>query len=317
MFLWIGLKRNWEQKDLMNRVTILGASAAVPTRERDQSGQYLQLSGHTILIDCGEGTQNRLIENNLSYQKITHIFISHLHADHFMGIFTLVNTMGMQQRDKKLTIVSPPGIRKMFDVLHELTESEMRFPVEFIELENELPVIELDRVYVTPFLVKHRIPCYGYRFQEKDKERTLLVDECIKHDIPVQYYAAIKKGQDWMAPDGTVVGNGLLTSDPPEPVSYVYITDTLFDEKWVGNARNASLLYHEATYLDNLVDKAHDRFHATAREAAIFARKAGVKHLIIGHFSGKYGQLEDHLNEARKEFPNTDLAEQGHSFVIQ
>lgn len=302
---------------MSNRVIILGNSSAAPTKTRSQSGQYLQMAGHSVLIDCGEGTQNRMMDLRLSNQKLSHIFISHLHGDHFLGLFPLINTMNLQDRETLLTIIAPKGIKKAMDVLTEVSEAKFRYPVQYIELDTEPPAIELENITVQPFRVKHGIPCFGFRFEEKPHRRKLNPDQCRLYKVPVSDYNSITMGADWQQEDGTIIANHLLTGDPPKPASYVYITDTLYGREWLENARHADLLYHEATYLDNLVDKAHERYHTTAKEAAIFAREAGVRQLIIGHFSGKYKDLEEHLDEARNIFPNSELAEQGQAFEIR
>lgn len=258
-----------------------------------------------------------MIRLGLSYQKLSHIFISHLHGDHFLGLFPLLNTMNLQNRENDITVVAPKGLKKVIDALVDVSDTEFRFMINFIELDETMDQINLENVNVSPFILKHRIPCYGFRFEEHAHPRKLRVDQCRYYNIPVRDYESVVDGNDWVSEDGTVIANDKLTEDPPSAASYVYITDTLYSNEWCSKAMNASLLYHEATYLDNLVDKAHDRYHTTAKEAAIFATEANVKQLIIGHFSGKYKDLEGHLKEARSIFPNSDLAEQERVFEFK
>lgn len=299
------------------KVTILGNTSATPTRDRDPSGQVLQMGNSFILIDCSEGSQSRIIRYHLNYQKIRYVFISHLHGDHFLGLAPLLNTMALHRRAKPITIVGPKGIRKVLDAIWEATQMQFHFHIEYLELEPEQVHEEVfDSFEWKAFPLKHRVPCFGYRFSEKEMSRKLNIDACRHYGIHHSYFNAIKSGADYTKSDGKLVPNSELTIDGPQPRSYSYVTDTLALESVVPHIKKSNLLYHESTFLDVLSERANETFHSTAKQAAQIASKASVNQLIIGHFSSRYYDLEPLIKEAKRHFPASRIAEQGKTFLI-
>lgn len=300
------------------QLTILGNSSATPTRDRNQSGQYLRMGTHYFLLDCGEGTQSRILKYDLSYQKIEAVFISHLHGDHFLGLPGLLNTMSLNGRKTPLRIIGPSGLAELLEHHFTLAESHMSFPLEFTELTEEVGLVyKTERIEVEAIAVQHRIPCFAYIFRESLTERTLNLDACKNASVPQAYYSELKKGADFELPNGEVIPNDLLTFPGEPPFSYGYITDTLYIEENVPRFAGLQVLYHEATFLNEMLDRAERTFHSTTSQAARFALKAQVHQLLIGHFSSRYQQLESHLEEARQIFPSTELALEGQTFTFK
>lgn len=298
-------------------LTILGNNSASPTRHRNQSGQHFKLEQDQFLLDCGEGTQKRLILNRINYQKISHIFISHLHGDHFLGLMGLTNTMALNGRKTPLTIVSPTGLKRFFQLYQETSDAHATFPIEFIELEPEVKRdIQLARTTITAVPVSHRLPCFAYIIKQRTTERPLNIDVCTALEIPTNMFGSIKLGADYKSTSGQIIPNERLTFDPPPPVCYGYITDTLYRPDLANDFAHCHTVYHESTYLHNLIDRAIKTKHSTALQAGLFAQKAAVNQLLIGHFSSRYLSTQDHLEEAKSQFDNTYVAEEGQSFQI-
>lgn len=296
----------------------MGNSSASPTRDRNQSGQYLRMGQQYFLLDCGEGTQSRLLKYDLNFQKIDVIFISHLHGDHYLGLPGLLNTMSLNGRKKPLLIVGPHGLGDLIGHHFKLADTQMTYPLEFREVQDNSGIVyRTERVEVELVPVQHRIPCFAYIFRETTSERTLNIEACRNADIPVSVYPELKLGADFTMPDGTVLLNDSLTFPAEPPFSYGYITDTLFIEENIPRFAGIQVLYHESTFLSDLSDRAEKTYHSTAAQAALFALKAGVSQLLIGHFSSRYVDLEQHLEEARKIFMSTDLALEGQTFTFK
>lgn len=271
-----------------------------------------------ILIDCGEGTQYKLIRSNLSYQKIDIVLISHLHGDHYLGLFGLLNTMSLNYRKQPLHVFAPGGLRELVDHHFRLSNTTLRFELNIHEiLGGEELIFDQDNLEIHALPVKHRVPCYAYLIREKAVERKLNIDACEKYGIHQDQFRALKSGEDLTQEDGSVLRNELLTFEPEPPFSYAYVTDTIYLEELARRVSGVQVLYHEATFLDNLMDRAEMTYHSTAGQAARFASKALVNQLIIGHFSSRYHDLQPHLEEARALFPNTELAEEGRSFFFK
>lgn len=299
-------------------LTILGSSSATPTVNRHHSSFILNFGSAKYMIDCGEGTQNRCLQYDINYQRIDSIFISHMHGDHILGLFGLINTMNLYSRKKKLTVYSVHGLRDLFETYSNLSDIHLHFELEFVELPVEPHVcLQTTEVRVSVFPVFHRIPCLAFRFEEIITKRKLNADVCYEYNVPVSQFASICQGEDYVTENGKVIKNSLLTFDPDKPRVYVHVTDTLFNENVAGFAKSADLLYHEATFLDNLKERAFDTFHSTALQAAQIARIAGVEKLLIGHFSSRYKDLSHHLDEAKSVFQESYLAVEGQTVYIR
>jgi ribonuclease Z len=298
-------------------LTILGNNSASPTKNRNQSGQHFKIGQDQLLFDCGEGTQKRLILNRINYQKISRILISHLHGDHFLGLMGLLNTMALNGRKNKITVISPIGLKEFYKVYSVTSDAHSSFEIEFIELESEKThQLDTDRLAITAIPVSHRLPCFAYIVKQRNLERKLIIDVCNKFNVPVSFYPEIKLGKDYTNTSGEVISNDILTRDPLKPIAYGYITDTLYRPDLANLFADCHTIYHEATYLHNLIDRAVHTKHSTALQAGTFAQKASVNQLLIGHFSSRYLQMDAHLEESKTQFTETLIAEEGKTFEI-
>jgi ribonuclease Z len=300
------------------KLTILGCHSATPRWDANPTSQVLEVKGHLFLIDCAEGTQVQLRRFKVKFSRLKHIFISHLHGDHFFGLVGLVSTFRLLGREADLHIYGPKGIKDAILLQLKLGKSYTNYGLYFHELENkdsEL-IYEDDKVMVTTIPLDHRIYTNGFLFQEKPAERSLNIEKARELDVELSYYNKIKKGADGITKDGETVPNALITFDPPPPKSYAYCSDTAYFPQIVPQITNATALYHEATFLDQHHDLAEKTKHSTTKEAAAIAKKAEVGTLILGHYSGRYSNLESFRLEAQEIFQNVVLAEDGKVFEL-
>lgn len=299
-------------------LTILGCSSATPTHERHPSAQLLNISGRFYLIDCGEGTQIQFLKYKIKFLSINHIFISHLHGDHFFGLVGLISTMHLNGRTKPLKIFGHPGLKEILDIQFGYSSTTLNFPINFfpIDYSGSMVIHEDDLVTVSTIPLNHRIPCMGFLFKEKQRERSLKMEVVGPLKIPFEYYPAIKKGYDYTTEKGEKISNESITEQPPIPRSFAYCSDTAYHEPVLQYIEGVDLLYHEATFLHDLKERADKTFHSTAKEAGIIARKGRVKQLVIGHFSTRYKDAGVLAQEAKFEFNNTELAEEGRVYRI-
>jgi len=269
-----------------------------------------------FLIDCGEGTQVQLRKNKLKFSKINHIFISHLHGDHFYGLVGLISTFMLLNRQTDLHVYGPKGIKEIVLLQLRYSNSFTGYNLYFHELESKESevIFEDDKVVVKTIPLKHRIYTNGFLFQEKDKERKLNVEATEHYNIDPVYYRKIKYGGNITLDDGTIIPNAELTFDPEPPKSYAFCSDTMYDESIVPVIQNVDVLYHETTFLETEADKAKKTMHSTAKEAATIALKANVGELILGHYSTRYNNIELFKEEAMTIFSNTVLADDGKTF---
>ncbi|WP_271392984.1 ribonuclease Z [Aequorivita sinensis] len=298
------------------KLTILGCHSATPTASTHPTAQILEIKGHLFLIDCGEGTQMQLRKYRVKFSRIRHIFISHLHGDHFFGLPGLISTFLLLGREVELHIYGPKGIKQAILLLLKLGKAYTNYPLYFHELEETTPqvIYEDDKVTVETIPLKHRVYTNGFLFKEKLEDRKLNVDAARELNIDLSYYNKIKQGFDVENKDGKLISNKDITFDPPAPKSYAYCSDTEYNPEMVPQIEGATVLYHESTFLDEHYHLAEKTKHSTAKEAAVIARKANVGTLILGHYSGRYGKLELFRKEAQEVFDNVELAEDGKSF---
>ncbi len=301
------------------KLTILGCHSATPRANAFPTSQYLEINNRHFLIDCGEGTQRQMRKYKVGFTKINHIFISHLHGDHFYGLIGLLSTYGILSREKELHIFGPKGIKEVTLLQLKISQSHAKYPIIFHELsskESEL-IFEDDKVSVRTIPLKHRVYTNGYLFTEKEKPKKLHIDN-INHyqEIDRADYNNIKAGRDVVLPSGEIVPNSELTLPPKKPLSYAFCSDTCYKPDIVQIIKNVDLLYHEATFLADKTDLAKKTKHATTKEAAQIAKNASVNELIIGHFSGRYKDITIFKEEAQEIFKNTKLAEPGKVFKI-
>lgn len=291
-------------------LTILGFNSAVPTAYTYPSAQLLNIAERYFLIDCGEGTQVQLRKAKTKFNRINHIFISHLHGDHVFGLVGLISTLQLLGRDTPLYVHGPKGIEEFIMVQLRLTESNCSFEIIFNELTSKKSVLvfEDDKVEVFSIPLNHRIYTNGYLFREKPKQRRLNMDAISQYsEIEICDYQNLKNGKDYIMEDGTVIDNEDLTFDGPRSLSYAYCSDTRFKPDIIPIIKGVDLLYHESTFLHEVKDLATYTGHSTAKEAGIIAREAEVGKLVLGHFSNRYHDYSVLLDEAKLEFENTVL----------
>lgn len=300
------------------KLTILGCYAATPRTITNPTSQVLEIRNRMFLIDCGEGTQVQLRKHKIKFSKINHIFISHLHGDHFYGLIGLVSTFMLLNRTNDLHIYGPKGLKEIITLQLRLSNSWTNYGLFFHELESKESelVYEDEKVLVKTIPLKHRIYTNGFLFAEKIGERKLNAEAAQSYEIPNVYYQKIKNGEDITLEDGRIVANHLLTFDPDKPRSYAFCSDTMYDERIVDTIQNVTTLYHESTFLESEAEKGAITMHSTAKEAARIALKAKVDQLILGHYSTRYDSIERFREEAESIFPNILLADDGVTFEI-
>ena len=298
------------------KLTILGCYAATPRTLTNPTSQVLEAKNHMFLIDCGEGTQVQLRKHRIKFSRINHIFISHLHGDHFFGLPGLVSTFRLLGRDKELHIYGPKGIKEAITMLLKLGDSWTNYPLCFHELtsqDSEL-VFEDDKVSVQTIPLDHRVYTNGFLFKEKLAERKLNVEAVRYYEIDKAYYNNIKRGKDIVTEIGEIIPNKALTFDPPKPTSYAFCSDTAYKPDILPLIKEVDCLYHESTFLESEAHLAKKTKHATAKEAAKIAKEASVGKLILGHYSTRYTSIEVFKKEASIEFDKVELANDGKVF---
>ena len=300
------------------KLTILGCHSATPRWDANPTSQVLEVKGHLFLIDCAEGTQVQLRRFKVKFARIKHIFISHLHGDHFFGLVGLVSTFRLLGRKADLHIYGPKGIKEAVLLQLKLGKSYTNYGLYFHELEGTEPQVlfEDNSVTVTTIPLDHRVYTNGFLFREKPGERGLDVEKARALNVEMSYYRKIKQGADAVTKDGTTIPNAEITTDPPPIKSYAYCSDTAYFPEIVPQIAGVTALYHESTFLDMHHDLATKTKHSTTKEAASIAKNADVGTLILGHYSGRYGDLNAFKAEAEEIFPNTELAEDGKQFEI-
>lgn len=300
------------------KLTILGCHSATPRYDAHPTSQILEIKGHLFLIDCGEGTQVQLRRYKVKFSRIKHIFISHLHGDHFFGLIGLISTFRLLGREADMHIYGPAGIKEAILLQLKLGKSYTNYKLFFHELEStdSQIIFEDDKVTVSTIPLNHRVYTNGFLFKEKPAERKLNIEVARKLSIDLTYYNKIKQGFDAVTKTGEVVPNKMITFDPPKLKSYAYCSDTAYHPSIVPIVEGATILYHEATFLDRHSHLAEKTKHSTAKEAATIAKKAKVGTLILGHYSGRYSDTQLFKNEAMQLFDAVELAEDGRIFEL-
>lgn len=300
------------------KLTILGCYAATPRTLSNPTSQVLEIKNRVFLIDCAEGTQVQLRKSKVKFSKINHIFISHLHGDHFYGLVGLISTFMLLNRESDLHVYGPKGIKEIILLQLRASGSYTGYNLYFHELESTVSetIFEDDRVVVKTIPLNHRIYTNGFLFQEKNIERKLNIEKVEEYNIDKLYFNKIKYGGDIKLENGTVIPNSELSFDPLPSKSYAYCSDTVYDESILPIIKDADYLYHESTFLENELHLAEKTKHSTARQAATIALKANVKNLILGHFSTRYGDTTIFQHEAQTIFPNSLLADDGKEFEM-
>ena len=301
------------------KLTILGCHSATPRTQAHTSSQYLEMNNDCFLIDCGEGTQRQLRKYKIKFSKIKHVFISHLHGDHFYGLIGLISTFSLLNRNAELHVYGPKGIKEIILLQLKLSKSWVDYPLHFHELvskESEL-ILETERVQVYTIPLLHRVYTNGFLFKEKPQPRKLNMEAIQKHpEIDICDYQNLKNGKNFKYENGRMINNSELTTDPPKTLSYAYCSDTAHTESIIPIIHGVDLLYHEATFLEKHSELATKTKHSTAYQAADIAFKSLVKKLILGHYSSRYDSLELFKEEAEQLFSPVMLAEAGMEIVL-
>lgn len=301
------------------KITILGSSGALPAYGRHPASQLIEIQNRYFLVDCGEGAQMQLMRLQVNFHRINHIFISHLHGDHYLGLMGLLFTMHLQRRVNDLHLYSHRGLDEIITTQLRYSRSAPSFKIIFHHLEKGVKEIiyEDDAMTVETLPLTHKIRCSGFLFKEKAKPRRIDKSK-LPQGLLIQQVAGLKNGQDIRDESGSILyTNESLTFEPRRSRSYAYCSDTVFDEGLVQHLKSIDLLYHEATFMTEEESKAKETKHSTAQQAAKIAKLADVNKLLLGHFSARYKDLSPMLEEAKTIFANTELAIEGEEFVIQ
>ncbi|WP_185864455.1 ribonuclease Z [Blattabacterium cuenoti] len=293
-------------------LTILGCHSSIPTKIFHPTSQILEMKGHYFLIDCGEGTQVQLRRTKIKFNKITDIFISHLHGDHYFGLIGLLSTFHLLGREKSIHIYAPKGLKEIIDIHFKWSYTKLKYYIKYIELgSNKLEkIMENDNVEVFSIPLKHRIYTNGFLFKEKPSDRKLNIEEIKKiPDIQIIHYKNLKLGKDFKTNDGKIIYNKQLTFNSPKILSYAYCSDTAFHLPIIESIKYVDLLYHESTFLKKEENRAINTGHSTADQAAHIAKEAKVKKLLLGHYSNRFPNIKSFEEEAKKIFFNVEATE--------
>lgn len=295
------------------KLSILGCYAATPRALQNPSAQVLEIRNHIFLIDCGEGTQLQLRKNGIRFSRIQHVFISHLHGDHFFGLPGLISTFRLLGREKELHVYGPKGIKEVITMLLKLGNSWTNFPLIFHELSSldSKEVLNDGSVAVRTIPLDHRVYTNGFLFSELSAERKLNTSAVAKYQIDKAYFNKIKKGMPIELENGDLIPNKELSFDPPKPKQYAYCSDTAYYPQIIPLLKNVNALYHESTFLEVDKELATKTKHSTAKQAASIALEADVGLLILGHFSTRYKDYDAFRKEASEHFKSVCLAKDG------
>lgn len=300
------------------KVHILGCGSALPTLRHYASSQVVEVRDKLFMIDCGEGTQIQLRRSRIRFTKISAVFISHLHGDHCFGLIGMISTFGMLGRTATLRVYGPKELGPMLDSMIALFCQGLDFKVEFhpVDTTKQTVIYEDRSLTVETIPLQHRLPCCGYLFREKSTLPHIRRDMIDCYEIPVSQIMNIKNGADWTTPDGDVIANERLTIPADPPRSYAYCSDTRYMPRLHSAVEGVSTLYHESTYLSRDEERAKLYYHSTAAQAATVARDAHVGKLILGHYSARYDDENELLDEARTIFPESCLSDEGKVFDV-
>ena len=299
-------------------VTILGSSSATPIFNRNPSAQIINVNEKLFLLDCGEGTQQQLLRYGIKSSRIDEILISHLHGDHYLGLVGLLSSLHLTGRTKPLNLYGPTELQEILEVSFRHSQTILRYPVVFHSTRTDKndQIFENYDVIIQTFPLEHRIPCTGFKFSEKQRLPRIIKEKVDELNIPVEEIRLIKRGFPFTDKKGIVHPADELTTAPDKPRAYAYCSDTICNWQYLDSITNIDLLYHESTFMHDMVERAHETFHTTSLEAAEVALKANVKRLLIGHFSARYRELEAMLEESQTVFSNTLIAFEGQAFEV-
>jgi ribonuclease Z len=300
-------------------IKILGSNSAAPAFGRHPTSQLLQIQQDNFLIDCGEGTQMQMQKYKVRINRINHIFISHLHGDHYLGLIGLLSTMHLQKRTQDLMLYGPPGLLEILTIQFRYSDTRLNYKITFHEIREGSSEIILENEFMTVQTIplNHRIPCSGFLFREKPKKRRVNIPSLPEYFLPSQM-AALKGGEDVTDADGKVLyKNELYTLPPKHSRSYAFCSDTCYDESIVPIIKNVDVLYHESTFLQEQTERAAETYHSTALQAGQIASQAQVGKLILGHYSSRYKDIMPFLQEAESVFEKVVLSVEGGNIMVQ
>ncbi len=292
------------------KLTILGSSSAIPNVNRNPTAQLLNVNERFFLIDCGEGTQVQLRKYQLSFQRINHIFISHLHGDHYFGLIGLISSMHLLGRNKDLHIYAHKELKEIIDLQLEAANTELNYPlfIHPISEYDDLVLFEDDNIKISNLVLDHSIKCSGFLFTEKRCLRKIIKSKVKDFNVPFDKMDSLKNGVDWINSKGEIIPNNILTTKNSLPHRYAFCSDTRYNESLIDRVKKVDLLYHETTFMQGLEERAEQTGHSTTFQAATIANQAKVKNLLIGHYSQRYRDLDLLLLETRKTFKNAELS---------
>lgn len=297
---------------------VLGTASALPTTERYPSAQVLDVRGRLFMIDCGEGAQMQLRRAGVSFLKIEHICLSHIHGDHLFGLFGLLSTMGMLGRSSDLNIYAPSSFRGVLDFFMDNFGDGIKFNINLVELDMKEPekVYESRTAELLAFPLNHRVETFGFIIREKMPPHNIHKEAIARYGLTLTEIGTLKRGEDVLRPDGTLIPNEEAAYIPYQPRSYAYCSDTAPFPELAGWIKGVNLLYHEATFPDEMSEMAAKTFHSTTLQAAQTARDAGVGRLLVGHYSSRFPSVDFYLDELKTVFPNAGLAHDLDEFEI-
>jgi len=294
-------------------VLVLGCGSATPTLKHNPTSQLINHDEHYFLFDCGEGTQLQLRRYKVKFQRIKHIFITHLHGDHYLGIPGLISTMHLLGRTTDLHIYAHKDLKEATEVQLRISHSRLRFKIVWhtLKYDDLETVFENKKIIIQSFPLRHGVETCGFKITEREKPRNIL-RECIeKYNIAIPRIKQIKEGADYKLPDGTVIPNEELTTEPPAARSYAFCTDTAYSKSTSEYVRGVNLLYHESTFRKKESERAANTLHSTTLDAALVAKEAEAGRLLLGHYSARYKKDDPFLQEASSIFKNVILADEG------
>lgn len=302
----------------MIKLTILGNNSAVPAHGRHPTAQVIEIKDQLFLMDCGEGTQIQMQRYKIKKSKINYIFISHLHGDHYYGLIGLITSMGLTGRINPLYVFGPPGLKEVINLHLEISNAKLPYLLIFEEISTDQSgvILESQDFEVRCFPVEHRIPCHGFIFSQRNKDRKINPEKCTQLNVPFSFYPQLKKGIDFEDNQGNRIQNEELTFSPDPEKTYVFCADTRFTESFLPYIQEADLLYHESTFLNIDAEKASTRFHSTAGQAAQIALLAKAKRLLLGHYSSRYIEVNSFYLEAKEIFSDVEVSIEGMTYEI-
>ncbi len=299
-------------------VTILGNTSSIPVHGRNHTAQVIRFGQECFLLDCGEGTQIQMRKFKVKSSKISHIFISHLHGDHYLGLMGILSSYNLSKRTKALTIFGPKGLDEIITTQFRWSNTRLSYPLHFVETNSDGLNLLLDhpRFTVHSFPLTHRLPTTGFLIREKEGLRNLVKEKLQEKKIPLAAIQNLRTGKDFLDEEGNLYAVRDYTHPLPPLRSYAFCSDTCFEPKLANYIKSPTLLYHESTFMEADAERAKVTYHSTAKQAAEIANLLNAKTLLLGHFSSRYIGLEEMLNEAKTVFIQSELSEEGKTYPI-